>query len=112
MKKARMVLTGCMMLLALILLIGSFYATPTVAAELNQTSKTQTSEYNQTPVFDTNYCGDIGYLPPNPNMTEAENRGRCTWYLWSGGNEKFYRTLSLRTNGAVDLYQVGLNTHN
>lgn len=108
MKKKSLVLTGCMMLLAVILLIGGFYGTPTaLAAEYDQTPTTQTSEYNETSAdTDTNYCGDIGYLPPNPNLTEAENRGRCTWYLWTGGNEKFYRDTSVRTDGSVDLLQL------
>ncbi len=105
MKKARVILTGCMMLLALMMLIGGFYGTPTaLAAEYNRTPITQTSEYNQTSADpEANACKDIGYLPPNPDLTEAENRGRCTWYLWTGGNEKFYRALTLSTRGTVDL---------
>ena len=105
MKKPRLVLTCYLVILALITLIGCFYGTPTaLATESDQTPTTLTSEYNETPVdLDTDYCGDIGYLPANPNLTEAENRGRCTWYLWTGGNEKLYRTLSVKTEGAVDL---------
>lgn len=111
MKKAHLVLTRCLMLLALIMLIGGFYGTPkALAAESNETPAavaSEYSEYNETPkALDTNYCEGIGYLPPNPKLTDAENRGRCTWYLWTGGNEKFYRTLSVKTNGAVDLLKI------
>lgn len=108
MKKPRLVFTCYLVILALITLIGCFYGTPTaLATESDETPTTLTSEYNETPVdSDTNYCGDIGYLPPNPNLTEAENRGRCTWYLWTGGNEKFYRTMSLKTDGALDLLKL------
>lgn len=111
MKKAHLVLTRCLMLLALIMLIGGFYGTPkALAAESNETPAavaSEYSEYNETPkALDTNYCEDIGYLSPNPKLTDAENRGRCTWYLWTGGNEKFYRTLSVKTNGAVDLLKI------
>lgn len=53
MKKARLVLTGCLMLLALIMLIGGFYGTPTaLAAESNETPAavaSEYSEYNETP---------------------------------------------------------------
>lgn len=111
MKKAREIITGCLVILTLVLIVACCYGTPTaLAAESEQTPTTQTSEYseyNEKPIDpDTNYCGDIGYLPANPNLTEAENRGRCTWYLWTGGNEKFYRTMSVRTNGSVDLLQL------
>ena len=106
--KARLVLIGCTMFLALIMLIGNFYGTAkALAAEYDRTPTTQTNEYNETPVdTNTNYCEDIGYLPPNPNLTEAENRGRCTWYLWTGGNEKFYRDMAVRTDGEVNLLQL------
>lgn len=106
--KARLVLISCTMFLALIMLIGNFYGTAkALAAEYDRTPTTQSSEYNETPVdTNTNYCEDIGYLPPNPNLTEAENRGRCTWYLWTGGNEKFYRDMAVRTDGEVNLLQL------
>ena len=106
--KARLVLIGCMMFLALIMLIGNFYGTAkALAAEYDRTPTTQSSEYNETPVdTNTNYCEDIGYLPSNPNLTEAENRGRCTWYLWTGGNDKFYRDMAVRTDGEVNLLQL------
>lgn len=59
-----------------------------------------------------NPCAEIGYLPPyyDENLTEAENRGRCTWYLWTGGDETLYRSLALATEGEIDLLKI-LDTH-
>jgi hypothetical protein len=37
------------------------------------------------------------------HLAAAEQRGRDTWYFWTGGNEKFWRTLAVTTRGAVDL---------
>ena len=37
------------------------------------------------------------------DFTVAEQRGRDTWYFWTGGDEKFWRTLAVLTHGAVDL---------
>jgi hypothetical protein len=79
-----------------------------VASESEETPAAVASEYNKYDQYDpdTNYCGDMGYLPADPNLTEAENRGRCTWYLYTAGNEKFYRKLNLTTGGRfVDLLQ-------
>jgi hypothetical protein len=111
MNRAReIIITGCLVILALILPWG-FYRTPiAMAAQSEPTPIAQTSgysEYSDRPADpNVNYCGDIGYLPPNPNLTEAENRGRCTWYLWTGGNDKYYRDIAVRTNGAVDLLSL------
>lgn len=104
--KARLILTGCMLLLASILLVSSYGTYTALAAQYDQTPTTQNNEYNQASGDTTNYCEDIGYLPPSPDLTEAENRGRCTWYLWTGGNEKFYHDLSVRTDGSVNLLSL------
>jgi hypothetical protein len=56
-----------------------------------------------------NICGDLGYLPDyqDRKLTNAEAQGRCTWYLWTGdGDEKLYRTLTIRTNGKIDFLKV------
>ncbi len=102
MKKLQIFVKFCLMLLVCVMVaIGGL----ALADESNQ--KPRASEYQQTPTAEvTNYCGDIGYLPPNPQINEAENRGRCTWYLWTGGNEKFYHTLAVKTKGAADLLKL------
>ena len=84
MKKTRLFFTGCLMLLAVIMcIVCGFYRTPTaLASEYSETPVPVESEYNETPASEyANNCDGIGYLPPDPNLTEAENRGRCTWYL-------------------------------
>jgi mono/diheme cytochrome c family protein len=117
MKQSRLLLTGCAMLFAvLILTIGGIYAAPTALAdEYTKTSVAANSDYGDSnsgykpPSSDadyTNNCDGLGYLPPDPNLTDAENRGRCTWYLWTAGNEKYYRTIAKNTGGTVDLLQL------
>ena len=56
-----------------------------------------------------NACDDLGYLPQyeNQKLTDAENRGRCTWYLWTGdGDDALYRTLAVKTHGKIDLLRA------
>jgi hypothetical protein len=98
MKKTRQFFMGCLMLLVLLIfIVGGFYGKPEALA----------GEYNKTlSDRDNNYCEGLGYLPPNPELTESENRGRCTWYLWTGGNETLYRTLSQNTKGQIDLLKT------
>ena len=51
-------------------------------------------------------CGDLGYLPPDPNLSEAENRGRCSWYLYTAGGEKMFRAFAIATAGKIDLLKI------
>ncbi|HEY9729767.1 MAG TPA: hypothetical protein V6D50_25230 [Chroococcales cyanobacterium] len=149
MKKLRLVLTCCLMMLTLVLVIGGICSTPlALAGEYEQALVTATSETGETPVAApseseeaptpassesketptvandyqstpatassdyqetadyTDNCDGIGYVPRDPTFTDAEHRGRCTWYFWTGGNEKFYRTMAVRTDGAVDLLNL------
>lgn len=102
MNKLRLFLTGCLMCIALMMLIGCLPG-DALASEYNDTTAATTT-YDES--SGKNYCGELGYLPPNPNLSDAENRGRCTWYLYTAGNENFYRTLYLKTGGGfVDLLQ-------
>jgi hypothetical protein len=96
------------------LLLISCFCFPSVAAAVEypssdvSTPESTSAPTNQSQYPDsaydpsTNACGELGYLPANPALTEAENRGRCTWYLWTGGNETLYRTLTQKTNGQID----------
>ena len=52
---------------------------------------------------DAPYEGEIGYLPYDQTLTEAERRGQQTWYFWTGGNQKFFRNLAQTTHGEADL---------
>src|SRR5579883_1973387 len=109
MKRMRLILKSCLMLLTVIMLciICGFYGTSTALASEYSEPVSVKSEYNETPVAeDANNCDGLGYLPPNSNLTKAENRGRCTWYLWTGGNDKYYREIAKRTNGSVDLLDL------
>jgi hypothetical protein len=109
MKKMRLILKSCLMLLTVIMLciICGFYGTSAALASEYGESVSEKTEYNQTPASeDANNCDGLGYLPPNPKLTKAESRGRCTWYLWTGGNDKYYREIAKRTNGGVDLLRL------
>ena len=39
------------------------------------------------------------------NLTPLENRGRDTWYLWTGGDQRLWRKIAILTNGVTDLLQ-------
>ncbi len=104
MNKLRSLLTSCLMCISLIMLIGCFWGTPDALASEDNLATAPTNAYDES--SGKNYCADLGYLPPNPNLNDAENRGRCTWYLYTAGNQNFYRTLYLKTGGGfVDLLQ-------
>jgi hypothetical protein len=38
-------------------------------------------------------------------LSELEQRGRNTWYFWTGGGENFWRRVAVITDGTVDLLQ-------
>ncbi len=95
-----------MLLTVIMCIICGFYGASTAFASEYSTSPVK-SEYNQTPASEyVDNCDGIGYLPPKQNLTEAESRGRCTWYLWTGGNDKYYRDIAKRTKGSVDLLNL------
>lgn len=49
---------------------------------------------------------NLGYLPPDPHLSDAENRGRQTWYFWTGGNESFFRRIAKDQRGEVDFLSL------
>lgn len=46
---------------------------------------------------------DDSYKHDSLALTAEQQIGRDTWYAWTGGNEKFWRTLAINTSGNVDL---------
>ncbi|WP_292869210.1 hypothetical protein [Nostoc sp. LPT] len=80
-----------------------------LADEYSEIPTSISTEYSDTGVSEyPDNCEGIGYLPEytKENLTDAEKRGRCTWYLWTGGNAKYYRDLAKRTHGGVDLLKL------
>ncbi|MEM7356613.1 MAG: hypothetical protein AAF657_37705, partial [Acidobacteriota bacterium] len=51
-------------------------------------------------------CGELGYLPPDPNLSDEENLGRCAWYLYTGGGEEMFRDFTIATLGKIDLLKI------
>ncbi len=52
---------------------------------------------------------DYGYqraTNPNVKLTEAEERGRNNWIVWTGGNDRFWDYMANHTFGAFDLLKV------
>jgi hypothetical protein len=52
---------------------------------------------------------DYGYqraTNPNLKLTEAEERGRNNWIVWTGGNDRFWDYMANNTFGAFDLLKV------
>jgi len=95
-----------MLLTVIMCIIYGFYGESALASEYSQPVPVE-SEYNETPASESvDNCDGLGYLPPNPKLTDAESRGRCTWYLWTGGNDKYYREIAKKSNGNVDLLGV------
>ncbi|MBE9209821.1 hypothetical protein IQ244_25670 [Nostoc sp. LEGE 06077] len=108
MNKIRLLCKGCLVVFAAIAItFCSWHSTPiALASEYSETPASISNEYNDAAYTDN--CDGIGYLPPytKENLTEAEKRGRCTWYLWTGGNATYYRDIAKRTHGGVDLLQL------
>jgi hypothetical protein len=75
-----------MFLSVMIFIISGLNGTPAaLASEYSETPVLVANEYTDTPVYDyVDNCDGIGYLPPytKENLTDAEKRGRCTWYWW------------------------------
>ncbi|MBE9053286.1 hypothetical protein IQ243_23250 [Nostocales cyanobacterium LEGE 11386] len=111
MRKIRLIWKGCLMFLTVaIFLVCGLYGTPTaLASEYSETPTLIANEYNDTATSDyADNCDGIGYLPSytDGELTDAEKRGRCTWYLWTAGNDKYYRDIAKRTHGGVDLLKL------
>ncbi|MDR9893777.1 hypothetical protein G7B40_004210 [Aetokthonos hydrillicola Thurmond2011] len=107
MKRISLILKGCLMLLTVIVCLICGYGVSTALASEYSQPVPIASEYDKTPTSESSdNCDGLGYLPYNSQLTEAENRGRCTWYLWTGGNDKYYREIAKRTDGNVDLLSL------
>src|SRR4051812_7922075 len=57
------------------------------------------------PAFPQNQPGSYGdtYASGGANLTPLEQRGRETWYFWTGGGQNLWRQIAIVTNGATDL---------
>ena len=51
-------------------------------------------------------CGDLGYLPPDPNLSEEENKGRCAWYLYTAGGEQMWRAFGATSLGKLEWINI------
>jgi len=92
---------------AIAIICCGWYSTPTaLASEYSETPAPISNQYNDGAYTDN--CDGLGYLPPYTHepLTDAEKKGRCTWYLWTGGNGKYYREIAKRTHGGVDLLKL------
>lgn len=49
---------------------------------------------------------ELGYLPYDRNLTEAERRGQQTWYFWTGADDKYFRQLAKTTHGEADFLNL------
>lgn len=111
MKKTSLIFKGCLLLLFVTMfIVCGFYETPTALAdEYSEIPASISTEYSNSGVSEyPDNCDGLGYLPDytKENLTDAEKRGRCTWYLWTGGNAKYYRDLAKRTHGGADLLKL------
>src|SRR4051794_38427745 len=57
------------------------------------------------PAFPQNQSGSYGdtYASGGANLTPLEQRGRETWYFWTGGGQNLWRQIAIVTKGATDL---------
>ncbi len=54
------------------------------------------AEYGDVSAYDyASYHPEYAYYDEKYNLTDAERRGRDTWYLWTGCNEKLWRAVSM-----------------
>jgi hypothetical protein len=109
MKKINRILRGyAILIVAIFFVIGCLWKTPiALGQEYTETPGLTSNEYVKTGessyAEDLNNCDGLGYLPDDPNLTLSEKKGRCTWYLWTGGNDKYYRDIAKISRGNVDL---------
>jgi hypothetical protein len=54
--------------------------------------------FSQNPGYDT-------YQSYGANLTPLQQRGRDTWYFWTGGDQRLWRKIAIITSGATDLLQ-------
>jgi hypothetical protein len=59
------------------------------------------SSQNQPSQASTNYYDT--YDADGANLSLLERRGRETWYFWTGGGQRFWRKITIVTDGATDL---------
>src|SRR5690242_7949749 len=45
-------------------------------------------------ITETSACGDLGFMPKDPSLTPEQERGRCTWHLFTAGTERLYAPLA------------------
>lgn len=85
----------------------------TQAPEYAEQPSTQPPEYTEKPStqppeyaeqHSESYQYELGYVPSDyyGPLTDAEKHGLQTWYFWTGGNEKFFRTQAKNTHGLID----------
>ena len=60
------------------------------------------------PAADENYFHDMdgGYKPERKPLSENAIRGRNTWIVWTGGNDRFWDFMGNNTFGAFDLLKT------
>ena len=59
--------------------------------------------------FLRSYANDEGYLDRMDNgelNTPEQKRGRITWMIWTGGNDRFWNTITSNTFGTFDLLKT------
>jgi hypothetical protein len=112
-KRSRAVIISCKMAVLLMLVGFAPHGNSSASAaeigqaiaQTNSASPTYQSKSEASPTYE----GNIGYLPDGyggNNLTEAEKRGRQTWYYWTGGNQKFFRDFAKLTHGEADLLSL------
>ena len=81
---------------------------PTPVTEYASETATQATDYpNDKPNKpEEKYQYELGYLPYDSNLTQAEINGQQTWYFWTGGNEKFFRNQAKNTHGEIDFLSL------
>jgi hypothetical protein len=63
------------------------------------------------PAADEDYFADMDYgykrdSDPNVVLNKSEVRGRNTWIVWTGGNDRFWDYMANNTFGAFDLLKI------
>src|ERR1700761_2754628 len=89
-------------MLGIVFLVASCQPAPRLSPERDEAAKASRG-VESLPVADEDYFKAMdGALP----LTSDEVKGRNTWIVWTGGNDRFWDSVTNYTFGSFDLLKI------
>jgi hypothetical protein len=103
-------MTAVVTLLGAIILTGCAVTAPAPGTVLDEARRADRAAASF-PAADEDYFRDMDQRGAGPvALTPDEVKGRNAWIVWTGGNDRFWDTISLRGAGALDFLKT-LSSH-